>query len=255
MSNNRFKISSNNEASSQKNSMLHEVFQPSIQNRVQDNERESFIGFQNGEKKYYDILANDLMQVSCSSNGICMCISLTSCYQGEGVSTVSSNLAIALADQSDSRTLYLAAGIHRSSMHIKFGIQNSATWDAALDSADISTMIKPTRIPNLFFLSQGLDENDKKCRMDRKGITALIETLRQEFKFIIIDAPALEQGETAFLIGSISDRLIFVIESERVRWEVVNRAKQKLLEANINILGVVINQQKHHIPRWLYNTL
>ncbi len=221
-----------------------------------DCEQGSFPDFTNADSKYYDILANDLKQSAGSPGKTCTVISFTSCYRGEGVSTVSKKLAMTLAGQTGRRTLFIDAGVQRSSGCFKTEpAPCPESGDAALHSIEPGGRIHATRFPNLFFLSVGSDAYDTACRIGGNGMASLIETLRNDFSFIIIDAPSLEQGDKAFLAGSASDGLVWVIESERVRWEVARRAKQKLLDANINIIGVVINRRKYHIPQWLYDTL
>ena len=46
--------------------------------------------------------------------------------------------------------------------------------------------------------------------------------------------------------------------SEKGRQELeqaAQRVKERLVKANVPILGVVLNRKKYHIPRWLYKTL
>ena len=56
-------------------------------------------------------------------------------------------------------------------------------------------------------------------------------------------------------LASLLDGVIIVAESEKVRWEAIQRVKGQLVKANANILGVVLNKKQFHIPRWLYKTL
>ena len=51
----------------------------------------------------------------------------------------------------------------------------------------------------------------------------------------------------------IYDLLILVIESERVRREVIINAKEQMEKTNVDIIGVVLNKQRYHIPNWIYN--
>jgi Mrp family chromosome partitioning ATPase len=49
--------------------------------------------------------------------------------------------------------------------------------------------------------------------------------------------------------------VVLVIKAEATRWEVGQSAKARLENAGANILGVVLNDRRHHIPGWIYKRL
>jgi Mrp family chromosome partitioning ATPase len=46
-----------------------------------------------------------------------------------------------------------------------------------------------------------------------------------------------------------------VIEAGKTRKQVALRAKEDLEQAGGNLLGVVMNKRKYHIPDWIYKRL
>ena len=51
------------------------------------------------------------------------------------------------------------------------------------------------------------------------------------------------------------DGVVLVVESEKTRWEVAESARKWIKSGNGNVLGVVLNKRKYHIPNWLYRRL
>ena len=75
------------------------------------------------------------------------------------------------------------------------------------------------------------------------------------YKVIIIDLPSISEGIAVLKSSAISDGIIYVIESEKVRREVIQHAKDKLDNVGANIFGVVLNKRRFYIPKWLYNKI
>ena len=83
----------------------------------------------------------------------------------------------------------------------------------------------------------------------------LIQALRDSFGYVLFDTPPMDAVNHLIRGAHLLDGMLLVIETERVRWEAAQRVKERLVKANVPILGVVLNRKKYHIPRWLYKTL
>ena len=79
--------------------------------------------------------------------------------------------------------------------------------------------------------------------------------LKREYSIVIFDGPALQDDKGGTQIARIMDGVILVVEAENTRWEVAQHAKERLLEAGANILGVVLNKRRFYIPDWLHKML
>ena len=51
------------------------------------------------------------------------------------------------------------------------------------------------------------------------------------------------------------DGVVLVVRAEKTRWEVAQSARERLENGKSNILGVVLNDRKLHIPGWIYRRL
>jgi Mrp family chromosome partitioning ATPase len=56
-------------------------------------------------------------------------------------------------------------------------------------------------------------------------------------------------------IAEYIDAVIVVVESERVRREILSKAVSTLDRSGINIFGVVLNNYRYYLPHWLYKRL
>ena len=71
-----------------------------------------------------------------------------------------------------------------------------------------------------------------------------IESLKERFDIVIIDAPPTIAVTDASVIASKVDGVVLVCNTELVRPEMAKKAKELLLNAKANILGVVLNKME-----------
>ena len=73
--------------------------------------------------------------------------------------------------------------------------------------------------------------------------------------WIIFSCPPVNAYNDAAALAGMVDGVVLVIQAEKTRWEVAQSAKDRLEKAGANILGVVLNDRRHHIPEWIYKRL
>ena len=78
---------------------------------------------------------------------------------------------------------------------------------------------------------------------------------REEFDYVILDSAPLPSFAEARVLCEKVDGVVLVIESGKIHRQVALRAKKELEDAGAQILGVVLNKRKYHIPDWLYKRL
>ncbi len=79
--------------------------------------------------------------------------------------------------------------------------------------------------------------------------------LRDEFEYMLIDAPGTSVCGDAQLLGQIADAAILVIEANSTRRLTARKAKETLDAAGVRLLGTVLNNRSFPIPASLYNRL
>jgi capsular exopolysaccharide synthesis family protein len=203
---------------------------------------------------YYETLRSNIVSTAYNAQSTLKKVALTSRYNGEGVTTVASNLALAYAALSNEPVLFLDTNyLNPNSAHI-FDIELKPGLGKILKVDKVTRdCIKETQVRNLFVISSA-DMDIPPC--DYPNMPHVLTRLEQHFKHIIIDLPSFERSTISVLnIAKLVDGIIYVIESEKVRWEVAQSTKNQLEKAGSNLLGVVLNKKKYYIPKWLYKTL
>jgi len=257
MSNKKLNWSDGEDYFTKKSSLFKKVFQGSsgkAKKQIDDTfNHVGFIGKVPGG--YFETLRDSLLQPKDSSFQVPRLIVITSCYKGEGVSTIASNLAATLALGDEKHVLLVDANFRDPSAHQIFGVNLSPGLGEILwNDQDSKTVVQSTVIQNLFILSAGEIEGDS-TYFESQVFADLLHTLKNDYGFVVFDSPAMSGTSSVARLASLLDGVILVTETERVRWEAAQRVKEQLDKANSNILGVVLNKRKFHVPRWLYKTL
>ncbi|HZW81238.1 MAG TPA: hypothetical protein VFF50_12265 [Candidatus Deferrimicrobiaceae bacterium] len=83
----------------------------------------------------------------------------------------------------------------------------------------------------------------------------LVEALRNEFEFVVIQGPAAGTWSEAALLGQLTDGIILVLDARRTRRAAARKAKETLDAAQCRMLGTVLTQRTFPIPERIYRHL
>lgn len=167
-------------------------------------------------------------------------IVVTSSVPDEGKTTVSSNLACAMAS-SGRRVLIMDCDMRRRDLgamlelHPKFGVYAVISGSVPVDEA-----ISPTRYKNLFFMDCEPNIPSPPDILSTRRFEALLESLRDKFDYVIIDTPPLGAFVDAAVVASIADGVMLVVRQGSAKKKAINDSIQQLQAANARILGAVM---------------
>lgn len=88
-----------------------------------------------------------------------------------------------------------------------------------------------------------------------ESIGDVFSQLRGKYRYIIVDSPPLVPFRDSSIIARVTDGVVFIVEADVTRSQVVNFSMDRLKAAEATILGFVLNKRQFHIPRWLYRFL
>ena len=91
--------------------------------------------------------------------------------------------------------------------------------------------------------------------MDLEIIDALINRLRPQFDFIVVDGPPVNHYADASVLATKVDGVILVVEADSTPVVEAEAAKRQLDKVGARILGVVLNRQRSYIPAFLESIL
>ncbi len=183
-------------------------------------------------------------------------IGVTSCSSGAGVSSIAANLAIGAADIGAGPVLIIDLNTSSPSQAAMFDLTgNLGLQDAISGTTPLVDCPRETGIPQLSLLAPNSDGSRTTVQCDPAQFRGLLEFYAQEFELIVLDLPAANETTMCLPITSLLSGVLFVVEAERTRCEAALRAQSRLLHAQANLLGAVLNKRREYIPHWLYKRL
>jgi Mrp family chromosome partitioning ATPase len=91
--------------------------------------------------------------------------------------------------------------------------------------------------------------------LSRKALPALYDQLRTNYDLTIVDCPAVFSDRYFELCPEAADGLIFVVQAEHGRPEVIRQAQSLVERAGGRFVGSILNRRHSYIPDWLYRLL
>lgn len=183
-------------------------------------------------------------------------LGLTSCYRGEGVSTIALQLAATAACDGQHRVLLVDANLPNPALGARLELDaGPGLADVALHNTALDEAIRPSGFEGLSVLTAGTTVDDTGLVYDRPELPELIHDVAASFDLIVFDMPPVADMSSVMSLVGLLDGVALVIEAERVRREVAFRAKELLNRSNAQLLGAVLNRRRQHVPGWLYRTL
>jgi succinoglycan biosynthesis transport protein ExoP len=167
-------------------------------------------------------------------------ILVTSSMPGEGKSTTSINLAIALA-QTGARTLILELDMRRPHMADRLGLAPDRGMSRFLSGqSQFHTEIQQCAIPNLFVVPAGPLPPNPPELIGSPRMTNILELLYRHFDFIVIDGPPAMPLTDALVIAPQVNGVILIVDGHTAR-DKAQKARNLLRSVDAKMLGVVIN--------------
>lgn len=167
-------------------------------------------------------------------------IAVTSSVPKEGKSTVSANLAAAMA-QLGRRVLLVDADMRHPLQHHIWELTNAAGLsDVIVGQADFESAVKEV-MPKLDVLSAGVIPPNPMALLDSKRMASLIDNFSEQYDFVIIDTPPLVLAADAVTLGKMTDGVLLITRPGVVDSTSAATAKESLERSGQNVLGLVVN--------------
>jgi capsular exopolysaccharide synthesis family protein len=181
-------------------------------------------------------------------------IMVTSAMQGEGKTSLASQLATSMAT-AGLRTLILDCDMRNPSVHRLFDVALSPGCSEILcQEVDVADAVQPTAVPNLWMIAGGHCSNRVVAALAQgQPLEALFNRLRGQFDFVVVDCCPVLPVADALLIGQHVDGVVFSILQDISQLPKVLDASKRLTSLNIPLLGAVVNGTKVDTYTYGYN--
>lgn len=172
-------------------------------------------------------------------------ILFTSCTPNEGKSTVSIRLSQALAED-NKKVIILDADLRKSVLIGRHGITSENEIKGLSHylsgQASLDDVICETNIKGMNAIFAGPVTPNPTELLGNKYFNRMIETLRGQYDYILIDAPPLGSVIDAAIITKVCDGAIIVIENNVISYRFAQDVKKQLEMTDCKILGAILNK-------------
>jgi non-specific protein-tyrosine kinase len=167
---------------------------------------------------------------------------VTSAEPGEGKSTVTANLAVAIG-RSGLRVIAVDADLRLPTLHTIFGLSNEVGLGNVLSQeAILDEAVQDSDIPGIWVLTSGPSPPSPAELLGSPQMSALIEQLAEQFDVVLIDTPSLLAVVDATELVSTANGVVLVVARALARREAVKAACQLLEEVKAELIGTVVNR-------------
>jgi Mrp family chromosome partitioning ATPase len=176
--------------------------------------------------------------------------------QGNGSSQMAALTAQCLSTAAPGGVCLVDANFRSPALPTMLGTTNYHGLTNALAEQDaIRSFLKPVCNDSLWLLSSGATSPDSPNLLSSERMRARVTELRDQFAFVVVDAPPLTRHPDAISLAKMSDGVVIILEAESTRREVARSVVRNLRSTGIPILGAVLNKRRYPIPDPIYQWL
>lgn len=175
-------------------------------------------------------------------------ITITSSVPNEGKSSVAFDLSKTMAE-GGKKILMVDADLRKSVLAAKYHIQgiDKGLSHYLTGQAEIEDIIYETETEGFYLSVAGPLSPDPTSLLDSDQFQKFIDKVREDYDYVIIDAPPLGVVIDAVIIGKYCDGAVLVIEQGAIKRKVVQDVIKQLKRGEVRILGAVLNKVDERI--------
>ena len=169
-------------------------------------------------------------------------IVVTSSIEGEGKSTIISNLAVTMANI-NKRVVIVDCNLRSPTIHKRFSLPNSKGITSILvQNRRIEECVLTTNIPNLYIIPSGPISSNPSELLGSKKMKEILNELSNSFDMILIDTPPIIYIADAQILSALAQGTIIVTSYGKSAKNELLNAKDMIEKVRGKILGVIINK-------------
>lgn len=174
-------------------------------------------------------------------DGAIKAILVTSPIAQEGKTFSTVNIGGSFA-RDNYKTILIDADLRKPRIHNMFNDKRvPGLTDYLFGQASFSDVLKKSRVNNLFYITSGKILPSPSEIVGSIQMKMLLEKLRNEYDYIIIDSPPLIPVTDAELLARYADATLLVVKANFTEIELIEKAVEVLKYDKSNFIGTVLN--------------
>ena len=172
---------------------------------------------------------------------------VTSPNAGEGKTTVTTNLGVALS-KAKLRVVIIDGDLRKPGLHKhllvenNFGLRNILREEVSVATAPLSELCKQTVVPNLFMIPSGTGREEVvELLHSGSAITRLLDRLALEFDVVLIDTPPMLHMADARILAAQSDGVLLVLRAGLTSRDQAANACDLFENDQVPLIGTILN--------------
>lgn len=179
-------------------------------------------------------------------------IVITSSVPNEGKSTLSYNLATAIAT-SGKTVILVECDMRKRSLSGELGVHAKNGLYAVLSGqVDLADAVVETQQPKLFFLDTEPRIPNPADILSSERFRTLFGVLEDEYDYVIVDTPPVGTFIDAAIVGAMADATILVVRNNYVHRKDVLDSAEQLKRAGANLIGSVLTRTEMDVNEYYY---
>lgn len=189
-------------------------------------------------REAYNTLRTNVLYALSPING--KIVAVTSPNAGEGKSTVSVNLAIALAETS-ARVLLIDCDLRKPTIHKKLSLNNSSGLSKFIVGFEtMADALTREILPNLDVMTSGPIPPNPSELLGSANMQTFLNKVSDYYDYIILDTPPINIVTDMAVMANFISGVLLVSYYAVTTVEDVRRAQEALKIVNAKILGLVV---------------
>ncbi len=184
-------------------------------------------------------------------------VAVTSASASEGKTATATNLAIVLA-QLGRQVLVVDSDLRKPHLHQVLRVSNRlGLVNYLTGGADLEAILLRTDIPNLWVTPSGPIPPNPSELLASDRMREWLKGVRARFDYVVVDTPPVLPVTDSTITGRLVDGVVLILRAGKVTREEARACRDRLRQADVKVLGVVLNRFRAHGPagkRYRYYT-
>lgn len=180
---------------------------------------------------------------------------VTSSIPGEGKSFITSNLAVAFA-QNNKKVIIVDCDLRKGRIHKIFGNKAAnglSNLISKLDIDHIDDYVTESPIKNLSYLNRGILPPNPSELLNSKVFSVFLKLLSEKYDYVILDGTPITNLPDSLILSKMVDTTLLVTTVGYTPMDALLESKKSLENVNAKIGGVIVNKVPIKKSKYYYS--